>query len=162
MSAPPADQSIQVARAIYGQILVTSVVVALSEDKSASAEEILGGVVITTVVFWLAHVYAAAAAAQLGHRHRLHWPEVREITRHEWPIVEAGFPSGAVLALGWMGVFSTDTATTIAIGLGVAGLIGLGFRIGRRAELTPVGTALAVVLGGAFGLAIVALKVFIH
>jgi hypothetical protein len=162
VSAQQGEPSQHVARAIYGQILVTSVVAALSEDKAASAREILGGVVITTLVFWLAHVYSAAAAAQLGHRHHLSWPELRGEMRSEWPIVEAAFPTAAILALGWTGVLSTDAATNLAIGVGVTGLIGLGFQIGRRSGLTRLGTALAVALSGAFGIAIVALKVLVH
>ncbi len=162
VSALRAEQGTYVARAIYGQILVTSVVVALSEDKSASSAEILEAVVVTTLVFWLAHIYAAVAAAQLAQRHRLSWPEVRGIMRHEWPIVQAAIPAVGALALGWIGVLSNRGATNLAIAVGIAGLIGLGFRIGRNSRLTPLGTAFAVLLCGTLGLAIVTLKVIVH
>jgi hypothetical protein len=152
----------QLAEAIYGLILVTSVVAALSEDEAAGAREILGGVVLTTLVFWLAHVYARVVATQLAGGHRLTWLQVRAIMRHQWPIVEAGLPTFVVLALGWIGVISTDTATTLAIALGIASMVGLGFLIARRSGLTPLGTLWSVALSASFGLAILVLKVTVH
>lgn len=46
------------ASAIYGQILVLSVLAALGHDDDASAGRILATVLASQLVFWLAHAYA--------------------------------------------------------------------------------------------------------
>ena len=47
------------ARAIYGYILATSLVAAFSEDDDYSTTEVAVSVFVTGLVFWLAHVYAS-------------------------------------------------------------------------------------------------------
>ena len=98
------------ARAIYGQILVTSLVGALSEDSDIDAEYILVSVVTTMLVFWLAHVYAEAISRGLVAGRHVSWAEVRGLAAGEWPLVQAAFPTAIVLALGAVGAFSTETA----------------------------------------------------
>jgi len=49
----------QLARAIYGNVLATSLVVAFSEDNDYSTTEIAVSVLVTGLVFWIAHVYAS-------------------------------------------------------------------------------------------------------
>ena len=66
------------------------------------------------------------------------------------------------LGLGWLGLLSNRFAINLAIALGVAALFAWGFLIARRSGLSPLGTVGAVGLNGAFGLAIVALKVIVH
>ncbi|MFL5819820.1 MAG: hypothetical protein ACJ76S_03965 [Solirubrobacteraceae bacterium] len=149
-------------RVVYGQILTTSVVAALSEDRNAGPAEILFSVALSMLVFWLAHVYAQAVALRLGRQAPLTWREVRTIMRQEWPIMQAAVPALVVLGLGWVGVLSDRAAINLAIAVGVVALSGWGFVIGRRSGLSRLGTVGAVVLNGAFGLAIVALKVIVH
>ena len=98
------------ARAIYGQILVTSLVGALSEDSDIDAEYILVSVGGTMLVFWLAHVYAEAISRGLVAGRHVSWAEVRGLAAGEWPLVQAAFPTAIVLALGALGAFSTQTA----------------------------------------------------
>lgn len=43
-------------RAIYGNVLATSLVVAFSEDDDYSTLDIAVAVLVTGLVFWLAHV----------------------------------------------------------------------------------------------------------
>lgn len=151
-----------VAAAVYGQILVTALVATLSEDDSISIGSLLFWVAVTMLVFWLAHLYAEGVAVRLERERDLGLADVGELVRNELPELYATLPAVIVLALGWVGVLSRDAAIDIAIGAGVATLAGMGFVIARRSHLPPRATAVAVGVNGAFGLAIVALKVFTH
>jgi hypothetical protein len=64
------------ARAIYGQVLVTSLVGALSEDSEIEAGYILLSVATTMLIFWLAHVYAEAMSRGLEAGRHLSWAEI--------------------------------------------------------------------------------------
>ena len=107
--AKPSRLPANASRAIYGQILVTSMVGALSEDSDIDAEYILVSVGATMLVFWLAHVYAAAMARGLETAQHVGWAEIRRLGADEWPLVQATFPTAIVLALGALGAYSTET-----------------------------------------------------
>jgi hypothetical protein len=159
---PSARSRANLAGAIYGQIVATSVVATLSEDEEIGISAIFAGVGVTLLVFWLAHLYARAMAAQLDHPGPLGWREVRSIARDEWPIAQAAVPTLIVLALGWVGAMSERAAIDIAIGLGVALLFAWGYLVARSAGLSPGRTVTAVLISGSFGVAIVVLKILVH
>jgi hypothetical protein len=150
------------ARAIYGQILVTSMVGALSEDSDIDAEYILVSVVATMVVFWLAHVYAAAMARGLETAQHVGWTEIRRLAAEEWPLVQATFPTAIVLALGAIGVISTETAVDLAIAVGVVALFAWGLAIGRASRSSWAAALLGAAISAAFGLVVVGLKGLVH
>jgi hypothetical protein len=161
-SSPPAEAPINLAGAVYGQILVLSVVASLSEDESLTATELLAGVSVTAIVFWLAHAYSEAIASQVAQAKQISWRELGRIMVQEWPIAQAAVPTAVLLALGAIGVFSAPTAADLAIGLGVVALFGWGLVIGHRSRLSLFQTAGAAVVSASFGLAIVGLKVLVH
>ncbi len=150
------------AGAIYGTILATSVVAGLSEgnqvDHGPGALVVLG----TSLVFWTAHVYAGVLGQHLQRRHGLTWPRIRRVARYEWPILASGFPPAIVLALGTMGLFERNTAYAVAIGTGIAALVLWGFAYAREQGYGLAGRLLAAGTTGALGLVIVALKVLVH
>ena len=149
-----------VAHAIYGTILVTAVVASLSEDGGISSGEILYSVALTGLIFWLAHVYAESVAERFARDCPLRWTNVREVALREWPpVAQAATPAMAALGLGWAGALSRDAAVDLAIGLGVAALCSWGFVIARRSGLSAAGTVGSMAINGAFGLAIIVLKV---
>jgi hypothetical protein len=148
--------------AVYGQILVTAVIAAFSEYSGISAAETLSGVAVTILVFWVAHVYANAVAEQVSHERALTASDIRRVARDEAPMVQTAIPAMAVLGLGWAGALPDRAAINLAIAVGVVELVAWGFVIARRASLSPRGTAVAVTVNGALGLAIVGLKVAIH
>jgi hypothetical protein len=152
----------RVAGTIYGQILATTVVATLSEGPGISSSGLFVWYVVTIVVFWLARVYAEEVAERVGRDSALTWADVVRVAARERAELAAGVPAGVVLALGWIGVLSGDAAVDLAIGLGILGLFGWGFVIARRSHLPAAATVTAVVINGAFGLAILALKIFIH
>ncbi|MEK6326770.1 MAG: hypothetical protein AABM66_04480 [Actinomycetota bacterium] len=150
------------ARAIYGQILVTSLVGALSEDSDIDAEYILVSVVTTMLVFWLAHVYAEAISRGLVAGRHVSWAEVRGLAAAEWPLVQAAFPTAIVLALGAVGAFSTETAVNVAIAVGVGALFAWGFAIGRASRSSWAASLFGAVISASFGLVVVGLKALVH
>lgn len=102
VSPPRAERRANVAGAIYGQVLVTSFVAALSEAASVDAGEIFAGLLFTMLVFWLAHVYADAVEQRLEHDDPLTLREVWHIAKYEWPMLQATVP--ALLALSLAGL----------------------------------------------------------
>ena len=151
-----------VAGAIYGQILVTSLVAALSEEEDLGAHDIFVGVLMTMLVFWLAHVYADAVARRLTRPEPLSLRETGDIARHEWPMVQSAAPALAALGLAWAGALSVRAGVELAIALGVGALFAWGLVIARRSRLSLAGTLGSMALSGAFGLAIVAMKTVVH
>jgi hypothetical protein len=151
-----------VAAAVYGQILATSLVATLSEDGGISSTELLFWLGLTMVVFWVAHVYAEAVARRLDRGRDLEVADIRELVTDELPELVAVLPPMAAIALGAVGLLERDTAVELAIALGVALLAAWGYVIARRTHLSPRATVGSVVLNGAIGLAIVGLKVWIH
>jgi hypothetical protein len=151
-----------VARAIYGQILVTSMVGALSEDSDIDAGYMLVSVGATMLVFWLAHAYAEAMSRGLEAGRHLRWDEVRASAVNEWPLVQATFPTAIVLALGAIGAYSTETAVDLAIAVGVVSLFGWGLAIGRASRSSWAVALAGAAISAAFGLVVVGLKAIVH
>jgi hypothetical protein len=150
------------ARAIYGQILVTSLVGALSEDSEIEAGYILVSVVATMLIFWLAHVYAEAMSRGLEAGRHLVWAEIRGLAAGEWPLVQAAFPTAIVLALGAIGVLSTETAVDVAIAVGVVALFTWGLAIGRASGSSWTASLFGAAISAGFGLVVVGLKGLVH
>src|SRR5437879_4506932 len=124
--------STNVAGAIYGQVLASSEVAALSLDKELDSAEILGALAVTMLVFWLAHVYAHTISDRLTAERLPAARELRAAMAREWPMVQAAAPAAVALGLGAVGVYSTRTAVLVALGLGVLNLFLWGVAIARR------------------------------
>jgi hypothetical protein len=150
------------ARAIYGYILATSLVAAFSEDDDYSTTEVAVSVFVTGLVFWLAHVYASLLGERYAAGRRLTRSEIRAEFYAEWPLVQAFVPSIAVLLLGTIGLLSDDTAIWLAIAVGLAALLLWSLEIGRRERLSPLELAVMALVNGLFGVAVVLLKVVVH
>ena len=158
MTTKPAN----LARAIYGYILATSLVAAFSEDDDYSTTEVAVSVFVTGLVFWLAHVYASLLGERYAAGRRLTRSEIGAEFYAEWPLVQAFIPSIAVLLLGTIGLLSDDTAVWLAIAVGLAALLLWSLEIGRRERLSLLELAAMGLVNGLFGAAVVVLKVVVH
>ena len=151
-----------VTEAIYGLILATSVIAVSREYESSNAGVVGITVLVTGVVFWLAHVYARVLASSVTHHRMLSRSEVRDVLRHDWPLVEATVPLVLILGLGALDVVP-DNASIVAamiaalVELAAAGAYAARMR-GSRLRGAVVSAAIAVALGGA----VVMLKVLVH
>lgn len=144
---------------VYGTILVTSIVAAA--DTNDAIWRSFGIVVVTTFVFWLAHVYAHALASSLDRTDEFSLGEVRRIARHEWPLLQAAVVPSLCLAAGAVGLLERPSAYWLAIGYGVVALLWWGLLFARRTRLSRAATFAVVLVNAAFGLSVVALKMFV-
>ena len=151
-----------VAGAIYGLILATSVIAVSREFQADNAGITVVTVVVTATVFWLAHIYAETLALGLHGRHVPTWPEFRGIVDREWPLVQASILPTVVLLLGPLGVLDDDTAHDLAVSvclieLGATGLL-IARGAGARGLLAVVSGAVAL----SFGVVVIVLKIAVH
>ena len=72
---------LNLAGAIYGTILATSVVAGLSEGSQVDHGPGALVVLATSLVFWIAHVYAGVLGQHLERRRGLSWPRIRRVAR---------------------------------------------------------------------------------
>ncbi len=150
------------APAIYGQILATAVVATLSEDPDYAVSDVLIAVVVTTIVFWLAHVYAESTARRLTMDRNIRPSEILVVAREEGTMVLAAIPTVLVLSLAAFEAFGRTLALDLALAVGIAELVGLGYVIARRSSFRFWATVGSVLLTASFGLIIVTLKVAVH
>ncbi len=147
--------------AIYGSILTAALVGALDATE-ASAQEMTLSLLSTTIVFAIAHAWSEAVSERIAFGHGSLLTRLLELTRREWPLVEAGFVPGAALALAWAGLWSTTAGAAIALTLAVLQLFGWGILVGRRSyDRWPPALAVGAV-NGLFGLVLVGLKIAVH
>lgn len=149
------------AGAIYGTILATTVVAAAGGHPQALGRTIVL-VLATSVVFWLAHVYALELAARMVAGRPLLRSEMAHIARTEWPMLQSSWPVVAALCLAPLGVLEPYRAIDVALLVGVGALVTYGVVIGRQESSSWPHIALNGLVAGAFGLAILGLKVLVH
>jgi hypothetical protein len=90
------------------------------------------------------------------------WAEFRRLAADEWPLVQATLPTAVVLALGAIGVFSTQTAVDLAIAVGVVMLFAWGLAIGRASRSSWAAALFGAAISAGFGLVVVGLKAVVH
>jgi len=151
-----------VTEAIYGLILATSVIAVSREYDSSDAWLIGVSVLVTVVVFWLAHVYARVLARSLSHHRMLSRSEVREVLRHDWPLVEVTVPLLLVLALGALDVMPDKTASLVAMLVALVELAAAGAYAARTSGASLRMTVLSALVALALGGAVVLLKALVH
>jgi hypothetical protein len=150
------------ASAIYGTVLATSLVAAFSEAFEYSALEIAVSVFVTGVVFWLAHVHSRLFAERYVVRRPLTRAERMREFQAEWPMVLAVVPPTIALLLGAAGVFSRENSIDVALGVGIGALAASGLVMGRRERMGPLHVIAVTLTNVFFGVAIVVLKIIIH
>jgi hypothetical protein len=151
-----------VTEAIYGLILATSVIAVSREYDSSNAGLIGVTVLVTGVVFWLAHVYARVLARAVNQHRMLNRSEVRDVLRHDWPLVEVTVPLVLILALGVLDVVPDKAAILAATLAALAELTAAGAYAARKSGAGVRGTVVSAVIAVALGSAIVLLKALVH
>jgi hypothetical protein len=160
---PSERRRAQAISAIYGAVLTTAVIAALSEDPGAGPLELIGATTNTSLVFWLAHVFARYVGDRAGGRDTTEWHNVRELLLQELPMVGAAVLPVAVLGLAQLDLLSRDEAVTVALASGVLELSVWGAIAGRHARPgVPWSVALGATAATILGLLMVFLKVLVH
>lgn len=145
---------------LYGLILVSSVLAV--SYKGRDVELIGAALIVTATVFALAHAWAHALDAAADARQPVDRRAFVHSLSHEWPMVTAAVPSSLAVALAATGVYSLETALSVASGVNVLLLFvwGAGVRElagGSLAQVLAAGVSTAVL-----GLVLVGLKVLVH
>ena len=151
-----------VTEAIYGLVLATSVIAVSREYDSSNAGLIGVSVLVTGVVFWLAHVYARVLAGSITHHRMLNRSEVREVLRHDWPLVEVTVPLVLILALGVLDVVPDKAAILAATLAALVELAAAGAYAARTSGAGLRGTVVSAVIAVTLGGAVALLKAFVR
>jgi hypothetical protein len=150
------------ASAIYGQILLLTILGVERNADGVTAERVLIVVLTSQLVFWLAHAYAETLGHQLSIEDRITGRRIREVMVREWPIAQSAAPTVVLMTLALLSVMGTTTAIDIATGLAVVSLFGWGFAAARRSHDTLTHQLLVGSASAGLGLVIVALELAIH
>jgi hypothetical protein len=146
---------------VYGTSLVSSVIVGLAgTDLAAGA--MMAALAVTALVFALAHAWSRALARASDDRQALALGHILDGIRHEWPMVEAVTPGLIALGFAALGVYSESTGLWIGITANTVLLFAWGAILRHRAAgsaLEFIGAGLTTAM---LGLALVALKAFVH
>jgi hypothetical protein len=156
------DTTGSVTEAIYGLILATSVIAVSREYDSSNAGLIAVTVLFTGVVFWLAHVYARALARSITHHRMLNRSEMRDVLRHDWPLVEVTIPLVLILALGVLDAVPDKAAILAAMLAALVELAAAGAHAARVSGAGVRGTVVSAVIAVTLGSAVVLLKALVH
>jgi hypothetical protein len=159
--APEIPEGADFSAAIYGAILVTALILALSHAEHDAS--VLALTVLTTMaVFWLAHVWAALVSERITRPRELSPRHVWELARHEGPMLEAAVVPLLLLLGAEVGLYDVDTAVDLSAGAGIVNLFAWGLLLGRRNYDTFAQALGAGIVTGLFGVGIVLLEVLIH
>jgi hypothetical protein len=151
-----------VTEAIYGLILATSVIAVSREYDSSNAGLIGVTVLVTGIVFWLAHVYARVLATSVEHHRKPSRSEVRDVLRHDWPLVEATVPLLLILALGALDIVPDNASILAAMLAALVELAAAGAYAARMGGARLGGEVVSAAIAVALGAAVVLLKVLVH
>ncbi|MER6299287.1 hypothetical protein ABT247_06895 [Kitasatospora sp. NPDC001539] len=144
------------AGAVYGSMLAASVIAASDLHEPHPRLSLILLLVITGLVFWAAHVYAQVAGEREAGR-PVTRRQVREVGRHEWPLVEASaLPALAVLVSPWLGAGEN---AWLALAVAVAQQVVWATLGARRAGASSGQIAAEGAVNLLLGLVIVAAKV---
>lgn len=154
-------QAHEIAGAIYGTILATTVVAAIGSDPAKLNRSLLV-VLLTSAVFYAAHVYSLVVAARMVARRHLTLAEVTSVAKAEWPMLQSSLPVAIPLLLGALGWIPEESATNVAMIVGIGALFVYGVLIGVREHRGWVSVLLNALIVGSFGVLILLLKVFVH
>jgi hypothetical protein len=119
-------------------------------------------VAVTLVVYWAAERYARLVADRIHAGRKPTWAEVRRQLGTGWEIVTASTLPLIVLAV--LAARGTDLATAVFAGLACSTLLlcVAGWEIGRGTDLSVLERTALIIIAGAFGGLMVALKAVLH
>ncbi len=151
----------RIAGAVYGTILATTVVASLGHDPDKLERSILI-VLFTSLVFWAAHVYSLMVAGRMVAGRKLTGGEIWHIAANEWPMLQSSVPVVLPLVLGVIGWTSRETASNIAMVVGIGALFFYGVLLGLREGRGRLSLVINALVVGSFGVLILALKLVVH
>jgi hypothetical protein len=147
------------AAGIYG-VIVSSAVLVTAHAETAIALDVI--VLVTLTVYWAAERYARIVAERIHEGHRPSWPAVRAQLTTGWEIISASLLPLLVLLLARLAGAGLEGAILAGLACSTALLCVAGWRMGAGGRLTPAERVVSTLVAGAFGVAMVVLKVVLH
>ena len=158
VEARPFDPGANISGAVYGSVLVASVVTVAAGDERLGLWRMAAIVCATSVVYWLAHVYAYTLGETLQRRERISAHAIRRVAVHEWPFLKSAALPLAAIVLGALDVLERGTALWLAVAIPVGTLFAWGIVYARRERMSLLGTLAVAALTAMFGVLVVGLK----
>ena len=146
--------------AIYGLIIITAALVA---DREGAEDALTSLLVLwgAGLVLILAHVYSAIVAEVGAEGHWLSHAERHVLIVDNIPVLAAVVVPSILFLVAGLGLIGLDLAIDLSIVLSVAALFALGAYQARRSGAS-LGVQLGIgALGGAVGIVVIALEVFL-
>jgi hypothetical protein len=116
---------------VYGTILASSIIVALSYKQHGNGWVMLGALAITELVFGLAHAWSELLAASQARGGLPTFVDLLHALRHEWPVLQASWPAIIALLLAALGIFSSNTGVNVALTVNAVILFLWGLALAR-------------------------------
>ena len=147
------------AEAIYGLILYSALIAAVSDNDSNSVE-VLAGSVATLLIFWGAHVFAQTLAAH-GAEKKLSVALGHAINDSSGMLYASVLPS-VPLILGAFSLMTTDDAVSLSLLIAMVVLGALGYNsLGERGK-HPVLRVFGAIGTAFFGFMVIVLNIAVH
>jgi hypothetical protein len=150
-----------VAGAIYGLILGSSIIAAAGADHGDQPGVVEIYLCVTALVFYLAHAYARVIGGWIEGR----LPTSRAVSqelRREWPMVGAQLVPALVLLVGVVGLIPSETAITAALGVALAEVLLAVAYACRQARATTRQAFFSTLVAVGFAVVVVLLKILVH
>ena len=147
---------------VYGIVLVTALTAI--GWKFETDLEVLGFIVVTTLIFWVTHVYARAVVA---HDDETTEPipvktALAESIRHSFGMLLAMLLPAFFLLLAALNVMDEYVAYYIALLVGIAMLMAIGYIVAQRNRRPWWRRILAALITGALGVIVIVLGILAH
>ena len=147
--------------AVYGLITVSALLAAESATVQTYAETIVG-VLLALVLFWLAHAYSEFVSWRAEAGERLTRAGITRMLRRELPILVGATPPLVAVLIAWAAGLGLGTGITIALWTSSATILVAEVVAGLQADLSGRKLAVQAVIGTAFGVLILVLKLALH
>ena len=98
---PWVDRVLDWSGSVYGIILASSLIAALSYKERGNAWVMIGALLASEAVFALAHALSELLGGGRARGSLPGLPEVRTALRYEWPVLQAAWPTLLLLLLLW-------------------------------------------------------------
>ena len=147
--------------AVYGLISVGALLAAESASRESYGETV-GAVALAAVLLWLAHAYSEWVYYRARAGEGLTRAGLRRMLRRELPVLAGGTPPLLAVLIAWAAGAGLGSAITIALWISVAAILTAEVAAGLQADLSGREVALQAVVGSAFGLLILGVKLILH
>lgn len=146
---------------LYGALVAASVLATASIHDSAFAHVALATFVVLCT-YWLAHVYIAAQALQVGGDPRHFVRRLAQTASEEAGVIAGGLPALLVFLIVNLAGARAETAATVAVWFSVGVLTAAGLVNARRAGRHGVVGLVDAAAAGGFGVMVILAKAALH